>query len=512
MSSQLGLPVNRPRQALRLPDGSGTVAVGVVGAAVFGAVAALYPEQWRGLLALALVVNLVVLGSKWPRAAVVATLLWLPFLGLVRRLLISESGWEQNDPLLLVGPIAALFLCYRLFILEKRTLASDRISKLVLFLLVVSLLQAFNPFGVGGITGGLAGVIYLGVPLLFFFLGRELGQPRIIKGLIYATVIVAVGVGAYGLYQTEWGSFPEWDIDWFEITGYSSLSAGRTEGGSLQLRPWSTFASNGEYSVYLSAGIAFAVAMLYHRRVALAISIPFLLMAVVLAGGRSLMALTIISVMVLTAIRTRNGLLALGVVILGIATAYGAAAAFGDRVDRAAQATGDAKTQRQAGGLLNPLDPDQSTFLNHWDAFGEGISAGFTNPVGQGTGASNLGAKAGTGGGGATDNDISNVFVSYGFVGGFAFVILIVLCFRTVGRRYMRGPPDPLLLAVMGLMVISLGQWLNGGHYAASPLLWFFVGWGTRPLASEHERGVVEAVQSRWGDWGPLRRLRGQTA
>lgn len=247
--------------------------------------AALHPEWWRALLAAALTINLIVVGMKWPRAAAVATLLWLPFLGLVRRLLIAEGGWLQNDPLLLVGPIAALFLCYRIFVVERHQLAPDRLSKLVLLLLVIAFLAAFSPFGVGGLFGGLAGLIYLGVPLLWFLIGRELGNRRLVFGLISAVVVTALVVGAYGLYQTKFGSLPQWDVDWFQITGYGALTIGRSEAGELIYRPWSTFASNSEYAGYLGMALVLAVAMVYHRRPAFAIAIPGLALALFLAGG-----------------------------------------------------------------------------------------------------------------------------------------------------------------------------------------------------------------------------------
>ena len=71
----------------------------VVSAAAAGLVAASRPESYRAALAIALVVNLVVVGMKWPRAAALATLLFLPFLALVRRLLIADAGFVSNDPL-----------------------------------------------------------------------------------------------------------------------------------------------------------------------------------------------------------------------------------------------------------------------------------------------------------------------------------------------------------------------------------------------------------------------------
>lgn len=474
-------------RSLRLPSGSAVVVVGIPAAVALGVAAALHPDWWRALLAAAVVVNLIVVSMKWPGAGAVATLLWLPLLAFIRRLLISEAGWTANDPLLLVGPLVALFLCYRIFVVERRKLATDRLSRLVLALLVIAFLGVFNPFGTGGILGGLAGLIFLGVPLLWFFIGREIGSRQTITRLVYAVVVMSLAIGCYGLYQTKFGSFPQWDIDWYNITGYNGVKAGSTGAGSVQLRPWGTFASTSEYSAYLGFAFIFALTMLYHRRPVLAVTMPVLALAVFLAGGRSVMALLLLTCVVLTALRVRNRVLAIVIVVLGIGATFGVAAALGPSLDRSANLSGSATEQRQVGGLLSPLDPKQSSLLGHTSNLTSAVQTGFSNPVGLGTGASNIGANVGGGKGLETDIDIGDVLVSFGFIAGLGFLAIIVLSFKTVFGRYLRGKPDPLVFAVAGIMVLNLGQWLQGGHYAASPLMWFLLGWAVRPIATGGE-------------------------
>lgn len=515
-TGQLRLPAPRLPRSLHLPDGTGSVLIGLPVAAGLGAVAALHPEWWRALLAGAITINLIVIAMKWPRAAVVATLLWLPFLAFVRRILIGEAGWTQNDPLLLVGPLAALFLCYRIFVVERRELAQDRLSKLVLVLLAIAFLGAFNPFGGGGVFGGLAGLIYIGIPLLWFFIGRELGTRRLVTGLLYAVVVIAVGIGAYGLFQTEFGHLPRWDVEWFQITGYAGAVAGTGENGELLYRPWGTFSSNSEYSGYLAFALIIALAMLYHRRPVLVFTVPVLALAIVLAGGRSVVALTLLTGVVLTALRTRNKVIALLIVVAGIGFVYGVALAFGDRIDRAANLSGSVTADRQASGLLNPLDPNESTFLSHWDNLVGAIETGVANPVGLGTGASNIGARVDGGGGTETDIDIGDAFVSFGLLGGVIFLVIIVLSFKTVFGRYIRGKPDPLMFAVAGILVVNFGQWLQGGHYAASALMWFLLGWAVKPtrreILEEREDPMgLRAARSRLRRLDPQRLMGGRS-
>lgn len=465
----------------RLPGGTAAILFGLPIAALLGALAALHPEWWRALLAAVLTLNGLLLAVRWPAVAAVVTLLFLPFLALIRRLLIADAGWTGNDPLLLVAPSVALFLCYRIFVLERRQLASDLLSRLVLVLLGFAVFGAINPLGTGGILGGVGGLLFIGVPLLWFFIGRELPDRKTVEWLMQAVVCVAVAIAAYGLYQTELGSLPPWDAAWHDVAGFSGLTAGESETGHLLFRPWGTFSSTSEYAGYLSIGLMIAIALFVHRRLAMAVAIPVLAFAVFLAGGRSVLALTLVAGLVLVALRTRNVVVGVLVVVLGAAAMYGAAGTIGPTLDRAAGLSGDPKVERQVGGLLNPLDPDKSTFLSHWENLGRAVKEGFANPIGSGTGATNLGARIGGGGTVETDIDVGDVFVSFGFVAGFVFIAIIVVAFRAVCSRYLAGGSDPLIFAVVGVLVVTLGQWLQGGHYAASALTWFLLGWAVRP-------------------------------
>ncbi len=480
-TEQLRLPALRSGLP-RIPGDTAALAAGIPVAVAMGVAAAIHPDWWRYLLAIALAANGIAAATKWPRAAAVATLLWLPMLALVRRLLIAESGWLSEDPLLLVGPVVALFLCYRLFVVEKRALAPDRLSKLVLALLVIALFGAFNPVGVGGLLGGLGGLLFLGVPLLWFFIGRELGNDATVRWVMYAVIGLALAIGAYGLYQTEWAShLPQWDADWFQITGFDGAKAGVDEAGKVTYRPWGTFSSPGEYANYLGTALAFAIAFFYHRRFAVAIAIPALAIALFQSGGRSSMSYALLTAVILTALRTRNRLVALVVVLVGAGVIYGAALTFGPSLDRIAGVSGSNTAKRQTGGLLNPLDPKKSTFLLHLDSLGQGVEDGFRNPVGSGTGSTTIGARLSGAQDRETDVDIADAFVSWGFVGGLLFLAIVVLSLKEVFSRYLRNPPDPLILGAVGVLIVNLGQWLQGGHYAASALTLFMLGFATRP-------------------------------
>jgi hypothetical protein len=105
--------------------------------------------------------------------------------------------------------------------------------------------------------------------------------------------------------------------------------------------------------------------------------------------------------------------------------------------------------------------------------------------LGRGPGATNLAAsRFGAGGSaGSTEIDVSNAFVSLGLTGGLVFAGILMLAFRGVIRRYLSG--ETLALAVLGLLVTCLGQWLTGGLYALLPLFWFLLGWASAPPPPE---------------------------
>lgn len=450
----------------------------VASAAAAGLIAVSQPELYRGALAIALATNLIVVAMKWPRAAALMTLAYLPFLALIRRLLIADAGFVSNDPLLLVGPVVVLFLLYRLYVVEGRR-GDDRLFKCVVALLALTIVEVFNPFATGGLVAAAVGLLFAGVPLLWFFAGRQLGDESSIRILLYGTVVVAVLVGIYGLLQTQYGTIASWDQAWLDLNGYSALNVGTSGTGSV-IRPFSTFSSNQEYAAFLAIGVTIAVAFLLRRRLSVAVALPVLALALFLAGGRSSLVTCALAIVVVLALMTRSWAGGFLVVVLGAALAYGGVSTFGAKIDRAAGLGGDAVVERNVSGILKPLDPTKSTVIGHYDAVVRGLRDGIQNPAGHGTGASSIATTVTDSQSRDSEIDISNAFINLGLVGGVLYLVIVVLMFRAVFARYARRG-DALSLAVAGLLVVILGQWLNGGLYAVAPLFWFLAGWATRP-------------------------------
>jgi hypothetical protein len=266
------------------------------------------------------------------------------------------------------------------------------------------------------------------------------------------------------------------------------------------IRPFGTFASAREYGSYLDIGLVFAVALALHRRYWALLTLPFLGWAIVLSSGRSILVLGLLAVVFVLGMRTRSAGGLIVTMVLGVAMLFATVSVFGSSLDRASKQSSNPLVSHQVGGLLNPLDPNQSTLLGHLDLLKSGIIDGLKDPIGKGTGVTNRAAGVAGGTNETSEVDISDAFISMGIVGGVVFLAIIWMTFRRVVSAYFtRG--DPALLAAGGLFVVMLGQWLNGGLYAVAPLTWFFVGWvACVPLARERSRearGAQSMMRSR---------------
>ena len=183
---------------LRSTRRAGEVLLLVLTSVVLGAEIIRQPSMIRLAAAGCLGVCAIVAATQWPRTAAVTTLALLPYLAFGRRLLLEFTPWKSTDPLLLVAPAVAFVILVRVVAIERRPLGSDRISKLMLFLIVLSFLEAFNPRG-GSLSAGLAALLFTVVPLVWFFVGREVGTRRAVEILLVSLVVSACLVAAYGL-------------------------------------------------------------------------------------------------------------------------------------------------------------------------------------------------------------------------------------------------------------------------------------------------------------------------
>jgi hypothetical protein len=139
---------------------------------------------------------------------------------------------------------------------------------------------------------------------------------------------------------------------------------------------------------------------------------------------------------------------------------------------------GGALTGHQLEGLS---DPGASTLPLHLEIIGDGFEEAMRRPLGQGTATTTIAATtvADARESKTSEFDLLDLFISLGFVGMLlGAAIVVVVLWRTAGLYFAR--PGPETLACVGLVLVTLGSWFNGGFYAIAPLVWFTVGWVSR--------------------------------
>jgi hypothetical protein len=367
------------------------------------------------------------------------------------------------------------------FVLEGRPLARDWLSRLVLLLFLLTIVEAFNP--AAGITAGLIGLLFMAVPLVWFFVGREILTDHAAERVLQLVVLLGTPIAAYGLYQTQVGH-PPWDDQWLAYArDYASLNVGD------QVRAFGTFSSFGEYATFTSAALVIAVGFVLRGKSIALLALPVLGVALFFASSRTALLTAVLAIVVMLALRPRRPVLALVVAVTAAAAAAGGVMVFGSQLSSAASGAGSDLVSHQLGGLTDPLNPDSSTLLLHVEMVVDGVKTSISNPLGLGTGAGNLasGISSNMDNVGSTDIDISNEFVALGPAGGLLYVGLILLTLALAVRTYFRG--NELALVVVGILIVAMGQWLNGGFYALSPLIWMMAGW-LAAAAVRSRRGV----------------------
>jgi hypothetical protein len=429
-------------------------------ALLFATITVAAPVLLRLCFYLAIVMVLAALALMRPRAAVVATMGFLVFLAFLRRLLIDSAGWSSADPLLLAGPTIAALLAVQRFVIQRRPVAPDRLSLLVLGVLALSVVEVANPTG-ASIGANVAALLFVAVPLVWFFVGRELAEPRLTNALLTLMLVLSVAVGAYGLWQTQVG-LPNWDSSWVAINGYSSLNIGN------QIRAFGTFSSSAEYALFLASGLAVATAFTLQGRTEAALAVPPLLLALFLASARGALITGVLAVVAVCALRTRHALAGVLVLIGGGAAAGVLLFVIGGSLG----GSGNSLIAHQAGGLANPLSGSSSTLGVHSTLALDGLLYSVHHPLGGGTGAANIGGAGASIQG--TEIDLSNAFLNLGILGGLLYAVTVLMALVWAVRGYFGGAGT--LLPITGVLVAGLGQWLTGGHYALSPFTWLMVG------------------------------------
>jgi hypothetical protein len=403
------------------------------------------------------------------QGAITATMVFLAILGDYRRYCSYFAGFPKNDPLLLVAPAVALFLLgHALF--RDRTAPPTALSRLLLGLMLLMLVEVFNPVQ-GDLQVGLAGALIYLAPLLWFWVGRAYASAAFAEAFTFRMVI-AVGTAAtlLGLYQAHFGLLP-FEQQWVEQVGYQALYI-----SDEVVRAIGFFSSSAEYQRYLVIVAVTTVALWLTTRSRLIILLPFFLLAIFLSAARGPVIMVVLGAIAAWAVSARSVLS--WVPRLAVATALGAVALIGLLLFLQSNSFSGRVAplvERQVSGLLDPGNLEKSTATGHLQMIKDGLIAGVTAPAGEGLGATTFAAEKYGAKSRNAEVDFANLMISVGLLGG---VLYLAIVFGVLWRalNWWRTERTRYALVMVGTLVGTLGGWLIGGEYSVAALVWFQIG------------------------------------
>jgi len=420
---------------------------------------------------------MVVVGLRSPRVLLYGLFIWLPALGILRRLVTTLGAADPSgDPLLLVAP-AAWVLLAAVAVSRGALRQRTALATTVLVLTLLFTVSVVNPLQ-GGLAVGLAGLLLVVPPMLAFWTGRSLVDDLTLRRVIGLVAWLAVPAAGYGLIQT-FAGFPSWDARWIVENGYAALNVGGT------IRSFASFSSAAEYATFLAFGVIAWLALGRNM-----LRLPLAMAAVALLGtalwfesSRGIIVLTLAAVWLLVAARRR---LPLWLALLGGVALLLALPWLVGRIAPAqfADSTTSGLSLHQTQGLSDPFGK-QSTLPIHIAEVTGGLQEAITNPLGSGVGAVTSAADKYGAVALGTEADPGNAAVAAGLLGLVAYLILVLralpLAYRVAARRR-----DMLGVAALGILSVAFLQWFNGAQYAVAPLPWLMLGWLDQQVA----RGV----------------------
>jgi hypothetical protein len=402
-----------------------------------------------------------------------ATLLFLILLGDIRRITGLLVGYAGNDPLLLVGVLFSIVAAAPIFL---RLRLKDNPSKLAFGLLVISILQIFNP-AQGSLLAGFSAATICLPPLLWFWIGRSFGNEKMIGRVIYGILIpAAVLASLVGFYQTFVGVLP-WQQEWVDRVSstYTALHIGKS------IRAFGFSTSGSEYQNLLMMATMCCIAAVIAGRRLLAAPLIVLLPGIILASSRTSILRVLLSGALAFAFSNRRKGTAAVRFVTGLAIGIGGIAVvlsqYGDYKAPTRGATAvDYAIAHQANGLAHPLDKHYSTAGVHGAEITYGFEIGFRSPLGLGLASSNIaGAKFGAAIQAGSEFDLSDAFIQLGLPGGVMYLVF-VFTMIIVGFRYTRVGPRSISLPIAAMLPALVGNWTFPGEWANGPLFFFLMG------------------------------------
>jgi len=349
-------------------------------------------------------------------------------------------------------------------------------------------LEVFNPLQ-GGLVVGLAGALFMLVPLVWFYFGQSVDD-RFVRRALQLMVVLGILTSLYGIYQLSLG-YPAFEQYWIDNTDYYvSINVGHVR------RALATFSSAEEWGRYAELGAIAAFGFVtsarrFTHKIGWLLCGLFLLGAVVVTGERTAIFGLIAGVASLILLGARNftqALIRVGLILLPIVlvVVFVAPPSEEDMWSKNENETLSTLVSHAQRGTMKPAEEESfQVRMENWTYLLTSVIP--YRPLGAGLGAGSLGEARYN-----SDSDLPPidsfilvVAVACGIPGALLFVWILG---RTTWFSFKnaRAPDDGdmtarrIVAALMPALVLNSVFGLTFTLYAVAPLAWLLMGWVSR--------------------------------
>ncbi len=451
----------------------------------------------RSFVALGAGLALGLLSWRDPVRGIAAIAGWLIFLGFTRRVVSEFQIDTANDPLLAASVIGSAPLFVRA-IADGCLRSLTNLAWLVLIFLTLIFVTMANPAGHSA-KSAVAGALFWGLPMLYFFVGRRLNErgARLVMWVAFSTIVASA---IYAAGQVFIG-FPHWDGKWIEakLFGDESRQMLSLVVADGTIRPFGFASSATGFAtavgtVVLSTAAVAVTTWRNGRRyvaAALAATSLFCLTMLVLNAVRTVLFVVLVATFIVVSAAVGGRLVRWAIMAAACFLLLGLALSFVNPDSLSREGPGG-MVRRVVIGLGHPFDDTrENTGSTHINLAKEGFQIAWHEPLGRGPGSTGLvGLRLGEGV--DTEKDLSNAAVAFGLPGAMIAILTLALgLFTLYSVAHQRR--DAVALAALSVALASLSSWWNTAHWAMAPLLWLAIGWADGTREQLHFRSSVDA-------------------
>ena len=173
---------------------------------------------------------------------VVTMIVYLVFLGWIRRSLIPSTGYISNDPITLVSAFIGILYFLRM-VLTKKLPRYTYLSKIIYIVVILMFIEVFNPFQ-KSIAVGIGGIIFRLTPLFWYYIGFDKSNRSILRTIF--VLVVALGLIEFSEGYRQISKLSEVERFW------TLINIGATQAINKDIyRSFGTFLSFSEYVLFL---------------------------------------------------------------------------------------------------------------------------------------------------------------------------------------------------------------------------------------------------------------------